>query len=219
MALNNSQITDLYEKRAKHYDFSANLYYLAGFREQAYREKATQQLCLKPGDTAVDLGCGTGLNFPFLQKQVGPAGKIIGVDLTQAMLDQAEQRIHSNGWSNVELVQSDAAKFHFPKNISAVISSFALTMSPDYDRAIKNAAVALQEKQGRFVLLDLKKPEKIPLWLVRVAVLLTKPFGVSLDLSERHPWESLQKYFAEYRCEELYAGFAYIARGARPNVN
>jgi len=42
--------------------------------------------------------CGTGLNFPLLQAAVGPAGRIIGVDLTDAMLDGARRRVERNGW-------------------------------------------------------------------------------------------------------------------------
>jgi ubiquinone/menaquinone biosynthesis C-methylase UbiE len=68
------------------YDRSALLLYFAGFRHWAYRKRAIQSLALNHGDTVVDLGCGTGLNFSLLQGQVGPRGRIIGVDLTDAML-------------------------------------------------------------------------------------------------------------------------------------
>ena len=44
---------------------------------------------LKDGDTVVDIGCGTGLNFPLLHRVVGPNGTIIGVDLSETMLAQA----------------------------------------------------------------------------------------------------------------------------------
>jgi ubiquinone/menaquinone biosynthesis C-methylase UbiE len=64
--LNNTEslrLISLYRKRAKRYDRSALLLYLAGFRHWAYRERAIQSLALNDGDTVVDLGCGTGLNF------------------------------------------------------------------------------------------------------------------------------------------------------------
>jgi len=63
MALNKYQIIQLYRKRAANYDWSANLYYLIGFREFKYRKMAIQQLQLQVGDTVVEIGCGTGLNF------------------------------------------------------------------------------------------------------------------------------------------------------------
>ena len=97
----NQQITDIYRKRAKHYDFTANLYYLLGYWERTYRQKTIDTLRLKPGDILVEIACGTGLNFSLYQKAIGPQGKIIGVDLTDAMLAQAQQRIDENDWQNV----------------------------------------------------------------------------------------------------------------------
>lgn len=63
MALNKDQIKELYVRRARNYNFTANLYYLIGFREYYYRKQAVKELNLKPGDTVVEIGCGTGLNF------------------------------------------------------------------------------------------------------------------------------------------------------------
>jgi ubiquinone/menaquinone biosynthesis C-methylase UbiE len=117
MALNKEQLRNLYRKRAARYDLSANLYYLIGFRENFYRKKAVAALSLKRGDTVVEIGCGTGLNFAFLQNAIGETGKLVGVDLTDAMLDKARQRIDRNGWRNVNLVRIDAAEYEFPKNI------------------------------------------------------------------------------------------------------
>jgi demethylmenaquinone methyltransferase/2-methoxy-6-polyprenyl-1,4-benzoquinol methylase len=101
----------IYRKRAKRYDWTTLLLYLIGFRHWTYRKCAVEALCLQKGNTVVDLGCGTGLNFTLLQEQIGPEGKIIGVDLTDAMLAEAHQRVLTRGWLNVELVKSDAALF------------------------------------------------------------------------------------------------------------
>lgn len=50
MAMNKQQIAQLYQRRAKRYNLSANAYYLVGFREYAYRKRAIRALNLKPGD-------------------------------------------------------------------------------------------------------------------------------------------------------------------------
>jgi ubiquinone/menaquinone biosynthesis C-methylase UbiE len=89
MALDQRSIAHLYRKRAKHYDFSANAYYLLGVREFEYRKIGVGTLNLKKGDTVVEIGCGTGLNFSLLRKEVGPNGKIIGVDMAPEMLEEA----------------------------------------------------------------------------------------------------------------------------------
>jgi ubiquinone/menaquinone biosynthesis C-methylase UbiE len=214
MPLAKNQIADLYRRRAAHYDISANSYYLVGFREYAYRKKAVAALNLSPGDTVVELGCGTGLNFPLLQKAVGPTGKIIGVDLTPEMLLKTKQRVEDAGWRNVELIHLDATAFEFPKSLGGVISTFALTLAPEYDAIIKRAADTLSPGK-RFVVLDLKLPERLPGWMIRFGVMITRPFGVTLDLAGRHPWESIERYLTEVAFEELFLGFAYVSVGER----
>jgi ubiquinone/menaquinone biosynthesis C-methylase UbiE len=212
MALNKKQIKDLYRKRAGRYNLSANAYYLIGFREVKYRKLAVSKLQLKPGDTVVEIGCGTGLNFPYLLDAIGQTGRLIGIDLTDAMLEKAKERVRRNGWSNVELAQTDAAAFGFPAGIDGAISTFALTLVPEYEEVIKRVSRALNPG-ARLVIADFKEPDRWPMWIVRAGVLLTKPFGVSLDLAERKPWEVMRKYFSNVETTEAYGGFVYVAAG------
>jgi ubiquinone/menaquinone biosynthesis C-methylase UbiE len=207
-------IIDLYRKRGKRYNFTANLYYLIGFREYAYRRRAIEELELKQGDTVVEIGCGTGLNFPFLQEKVGPSGKIIGVDLTDAMLSQARKRVEKNGWKNVELIQEDASKFSFPAGVDGIISTFAITLVPDYEQVIQNGCRALKPGK-KWVVLDFKLPSGKMSFLVPLAVFITRPFAVAKELGERHPWEAIEKHLKNARMTDLYLGFAYISSGER----
>nr|NIR86909.1 class I SAM-dependent methyltransferase [Candidatus Bathyarchaeota archaeon]NIW13598.1 class I SAM-dependent methyltransferase [Candidatus Thorarchaeota archaeon] len=180
--LTKQELVSLYQKRAKNYDLFANLYYLIGFRELVYRKQAVAALNLKTGDTVVEIACGTGLNFSLLHNAVGPSGKIIGVDITDKMLEQAQQRIDNHGWANIELIKTDAADYIFPKGINGIISVFAITLIPEYAQIIENGSRALA-KGGRFAILDFKEPENRPLCLTKLFVFLTKGFGVSLDLA------------------------------------
>ena len=215
MALGKDEIARLYRKRARHYDFSANLYYLLGFREFAYRKKAVRALGLKRGDVVVEIGCGTGLNFRFLRQAVGSEGRIIGVDLTSEMLEEAAKRVAENHWSNVELVKSDAAMFQFPQPVDGVLSTFAITLMPEYDRIIQKGAAALRAGK-KLVVLDFKKPDAWPRWLINLFVWITKPFGVSIDLTERHPWDSIHRHLSHVQWQELYFGSVYICVGEAP---
>lgn len=215
MAFKKNELVDLYRKRAPNYDLSANLYYLLGFREWAYRKKAARALRLEPGDTVVEVGCGTGLNFGLLQGTVGEHGRIIGVDMTDAMLEEARERVESEGWRNVELVHSDAASFEFPEGTDGILSTFALTLVPEYDEVIRRGAGALKPG-GRWVVADLKLPDGG--WqkaLLPLLLPLFRPFGVTLDLAERHPWESLESHLSGFGMEEHYFGYTYVARGER----
>ena len=213
--LSQKEVRDLYRRRADHYNVTANLYYLIGFREWAYRRNAVAALGLHRGDRVVEIGCGTGMNFPLLEQAIGAAGKIIGVDLTDRMLEQAELRVKKNGWSNVELVQSDAASFSFPAPIQGVISTFALTLVPEFDRVIRNGCVALAPGK-RWVVLDFKLPSGMLRPLAPVGIFLSQPFGVQRELAERHPWESIERTMANFTMKEFYGGFAYVASGVRP---
>ena len=73
-----------------------------------WRARAVTALDLDPGDTVVEMGCGTGANLPYLRAAVGPSGRVVGVDLTGPLLERARDRIARKGWTNVHAVQGDA---------------------------------------------------------------------------------------------------------------
>jgi demethylmenaquinone methyltransferase/2-methoxy-6-polyprenyl-1,4-benzoquinol methylase len=213
MSLSKQETLDLYRKRARRYDFVANwIFRLAGFRVSRYRRDIVGALSLQAGDTVIDLACGTGLNFHLLQKAVGQGGKIIGIDLTDAMLDLARERVENAGWKNVELVQADLAEYEFPSGISGALSTLGITLVPEYDQVIHNCVEALV-LGGRLALLDFKKPEHWPEWVVRFVAWLNKPYGVSLELADRHPWESIRRYLSEVLFREYYFGALYLSVG------
>jgi ubiquinone/menaquinone biosynthesis C-methylase UbiE len=143
-----AHIIAIYRQRAKEYDADP----MSSLN--TWRKEAVKLLNLKYGDLVVDIGCGTGLNFPLLQEVVGPQGRIIGVDLTDAMLDQARQRVAAHGWKNVELVQSDAAKYEFPIQVHGIISTFALTFVPNCGYVIQSGCKVLAPGR-RWVVLDM----------------------------------------------------------------
>lgn len=84
-------------------------------------------LAVEPGATVVDLGCGTGLMLPFLRDRVGPGGRVIGVDMTQPMLDVARQRTAREGWRNVELHRAEMADFDLDGLADGAVFSLSLS--------------------------------------------------------------------------------------------
>lgn len=214
MAMSRDTIVDLYRRRAANYDLTSKLYRLIGFREGRYRRQAVDALALEPGDTVVDVACGTGLNFPVIEDRIGPGGRLIGVDVTDAMLEQARERVDREGWGNVELVLSDASAYAFPSGVRGILSTCALTLVPEYDDVIARGKAALAPG-GRFVLFDLKEPDRWPEWAVAAFVAVSRPFAVTRDLGERKPWESIARHFPVHSMTELYAGAAYVAVGEK----
>jgi ubiquinone/menaquinone biosynthesis C-methylase UbiE len=218
MSASRANVIRTYRKRARHYDLTANLYYLFGFREWAYRRRAVQAMRLRPGDTVVEVGCGTGLNFGLLEQAVGPAGRIVGIDLTDSMLAHAQQRVQEHGWSNVTLVQADAAAFEFPHRVHAILSTFALSLVPECAAVIQHGCEALTPG-GYWVVLDLKLPGWAPRWLRRLVMPIVRPFAVDDDIIARRPWKTIRRAMevelSEVSWTELFFGFAYAVAGAR----
>lgn len=206
------EIQKMYDGLSSSYDLSLLLFKVIGFREQTYRRKAIHNLHLVPGDTVIDLGCGTGLNFNILQRKVGPEGRIIGVDLSTKMLEQAKSRANKNGWDNVELVQSDMAEFQIPDDTDGVLSTMAITMSPVYDEIIKRISDSLSEGKCMSIF-EFQKPDRWPERLVKAMIHLLKPYGTRYEHTKRFPCHSIGKYFNEASIQHYYFGSVCIASG------
>ncbi len=207
-----------YRKKAKHYDITSRLYPAPGYPQRAQRLRSVQALGLRPGDSVIDMACGTGLNFSLLEKAVGPGGRIVGVDLTDAMLARAKDRIAANGWSNISLVQADAAGFGFPAGVNAILSTYAMTQVPECAEVIAHGAAALSAG-GRWVVLDLKLPDSVPGWLAQLGTATVRPFASIDQWIMRRPWEAIraamQAELADLSWTELCFGTAFLAAGSR----
>lgn len=214
----NEQIIRIYQKRATNYDITANLYYLFGYREWAYRRMAVEALKLKPGDTVLDLACGTGINFPLYQQYIGQTGRIIGVDLTPAMLVQAQKRVKNNDWQNVTLVHHDAATYRSPSPVNAIISTYAFSILPNIEPVIHNV-YSMLHNFGHYVLLELQIPPYWPTWLTSMAVSLMKPFALTDEWVNQRPWtlimRTVNKLFNNVNVDEYYFGLTYIISGQK----
>ena len=77
---------------------------------QHWRDRLVARLPARPGDTVLDVGCGTGLCLPSLQQKVGPTGTIVGIDASEEMLEVAASRVAAQGWDNVQLIAAPAER-------------------------------------------------------------------------------------------------------------
>jgi demethylmenaquinone methyltransferase/2-methoxy-6-polyprenyl-1,4-benzoquinol methylase len=211
-------LIETYRKKAKHYDITSRFYPAPGYPQRAHRLRAVQALGLRPGDRVIDIACGTGLNFPLLEEVIGPDGRIVGVDVTDAMLAHAQDRLEANGWTNVSLVQADAAEFDFPTEIDGILSTYALSQVPECAEVIAHGAAALSG--GRhWVVLDLKLPDNTPRWLMQLGAAIVRPHASIDEWIVRRPWEAIrgamQDALADLSWTELSFGTAFLAAGSR----
>jgi ubiquinone/menaquinone biosynthesis C-methylase UbiE len=215
---NQERLVEVYRGKAKNYNFVSRLYPVPGYPQQFLRRRAIRALGLRPGNTVVDLACGTGQNFPMVQEAIGPEGRIFGVDLTDAMLAQAQHRVDENGWSNVSLENGDLADFVFPAKVDAIISTYAISHVPDCGDVIARGAEALAPG-GRFVVLDLKAPDNAPRMVSRIGVAIGRPFGSIDEWLAGRSWEGvragMQDAMGDHSWNELCFGTAFLAVASR----
>jgi demethylmenaquinone methyltransferase/2-methoxy-6-polyprenyl-1,4-benzoquinol methylase len=211
------RLIETYRRKAKHFDLVSRLYPVPGYPQRSQCRQAVEALRLRRGGTVVDVACGTGQNFPLIERAIGPDGRIVGVDLTDAMLAQAQRRVERNGWSNVTLVQADAADYAFPAEVDAILSTYALSHVPECGDVIAHGAEALA-CGGRWVVLDLKAPDNPPRLLAELGTALGRRFGSTDEWLARRPWEgvraAMQDALDDVFWSELCFGTAFLAAGA-----
>lgn len=172
--MSHREIQSFYGRFARLYDAFATVPLFS-----AWRSAAVDALDLSEGDTVVEMGCGTGANLRFLRESVGPEGRVVGVDLTRSMLEQA--RVHTVEYRNVQLVQGDASRPPIER-ADAVLGSFVVGLLPDAASAVEEwCAIA----DGRVALLD-GAPSHHP-----VGRLLNPAFGTAVSLAT--PADSLSE--------------------------
>ena len=90
---------------------------------------------IKEGDTVLDLGSGAGLDCFVAARKVGDSGKVIGVDMTQEMIDMAELNARKHGLKNVEFRLGDIENLPINGNsIDVVISNCVINLAPGKEK-------------------------------------------------------------------------------------
>ncbi|NYF16847.1 demethylmenaquinone methyltransferase/2-methoxy-6-polyprenyl-1,4-benzoquinol methylase [Microbacterium sp. AK009] len=126
---------------------------------------------LQAGDVVLDLGCGTGLNFPLVRAAVGETGHIVGVDRSAEMLAVAQGRVRRAGWPNVTLIEADAAELDVEEvrarvagvtgrtdGVDAVLSTYALSVMRGSAREAWVRAVEVVRPEGALAVVDMQPP-------------------------------------------------------------
>lgn len=117
---------------------------------------------LRPGDVVVDLGCGAGLDAFIASRAVAPGGKVIGVDMTAALLDRARANARDGGYDNVEFRLGTIEALPIEGGtVDVIVSNCAINLSPEKERVFAEAARVLRPG-GRLQVSDLVVERDLP---------------------------------------------------------
>ena len=97
------------------------------------RTRAVQNLRIRPNDTVVEVGCGTGHNFAAIQSRLQARGRLVAVDCSRPMLARSAARIEQNHWKNIELIDCEYGSVPITGGqADAVLMSYSLSMIPNW---------------------------------------------------------------------------------------
>ena len=88
------------------------------------RRDAVAALQLKPGETVMDVGCGSGFLFGPILQAIGPSGRLLAFDHSPELLAIARGRIADAEWKNIVLLESTAEAVNFGAKASALLFSY-----------------------------------------------------------------------------------------------
>lgn len=198
---------DQYRRRAAVYDLELLLF-------EPVRRRAVAWLAPQPGDTVLDVGCGTGLSFELLRGAVGDAGHIVGIEQSPQMIDKARDRVRQCGWRNVTLLNAPAEEAAIRHRADALLMHFTHDVMQN-DAALDNVLRHL--RPGATVVASGLK--WAPSWALPVNLFVwpAAVHSVSSLAGLDRPWRRLAQRLGQPELRSMLGGGVYLARMTVPH--
>lgn len=139
---------------------------------------------LKPGDIVLDLGSGAGFDSFLAARQVGPAGKVIGVDMTPDMVAKARANARTGSYANVEFRLGEIE--HLPladASVDVIISNCVINLSTDKPGVFREAYRVLR-RGGRLAVSDVVATARLPAAIRNDLVLYSTCVAGAADVAD-----------------------------------
>ena len=182
-----------------------------GRYQEGIRKRAVASMQLEPGQTVLDVGCGTGATFARLVKAVGDQGRVVGVDQSSGMLEVAAERIAHEGWTNVELIEGAVQEANLPEADAAI---FFFTHDLLRTPAALDNVIGAVRPGGRVVTAGMQRP---PLWLAPIALpaqVIMRRYVTTYE-GLRKPWDLLVDGLEDVTSDSRLLGAIYTVAGSR----
>ncbi len=180
---------------------------------RGFRRRAVGALELRPGDSVLEVGCGTGRNLPLIRSAVGPSGRVVGVDLSVEMLTRARRLCERSGWDNVTLLHGHVLECELPRPVDGVLFSLSYGTMTNRER-ILDRVWSLLAPGGRLVIADGKLAPGLRGRLLRPIVIAVMKATVLGD-PDHGAWRDLRRLTADVEAEEELLGGYVICRARK----